>query len=372
MSTSYPTDNTLTEAEKQYPLAPSLLDARHYWDPRQFELELERVFRRAWFPVCPSANVANPRDFVVWDRLGESVVIVRQDDGTITAWHNVCQHRGAKLVSGSGTCKSGRFKCPWHGFVYDVKGAVKSVPMRELFDPSELEGLRTPSARVVEWAGFVWLTLSDDLPDLREYLGEIFNELAWYGIERFEPKYHTEITLKANWKVVVDGFNETWHVPFTHSDTLAGMMLWRDAAMRIIPPHSWMTLPVRGFTDAPTAGADHRETHLCHYTLFPNTIFSCFPTHLQMWSVWPVSVSETVLSAWGVVGPTPEQLTEEKWAKRNDRDWEHFMAVIAEDAEVINDAGTIVRSAGFRRNMFNAAECRLTAFHDEVNRRIAD
>ena len=104
------------------------------------------------------------------------------------------------------------------------------------------------------------------------------------------------------------------------------MVLWRDAALKLAPPHSWMTLPVRNYSDQAAAGADHRSTHLCHYLAFPNTIFSCFPTHLQMWSTWPVSVSETVLSAWGVVGPAPEGVNDEKWAKRNERDWDHFLA----------------------------------------------
>jgi len=343
-SNPYP-DLELNDAERQYPLPPSLLDARHYSDPDQYQRELEQIFFRSWFPVCPSSDLAAPRDFVVWDRLEQSIVIARRDDGSVSAWHNVCQHRGAKLISESGHCKTGRFKCPWHGFAYNLDGKVTGVPMKELFDPAELA-------------------------DLRESLGDLHDELAWYGLDGFETRYRTEIKLKANWKLVIDAFNETWHVPFTHTDTLAGMMLWRDAVLKLAPPHSWMTLPVRGFSEIAQPGADHRETHLCHYTVFPNTIFSCFPTHLQMWSVWPLSPTETILSAWGVVGPTPERLTDEKWAARNDRDWEHFLHVVKEDCEVIDEAGTLSASLGFRRNMFCTAEGRLTAFHEEVNRRI--
>ena len=92
-----------TQATEQYPLAPSVVDARTYSDAARYEREIERIFHRSWFPVCPSADLAGPRDFVVWDRLEQSIAIVRQDDGTVAAWHNVCQHRGAKIVTPRGT-----------------------------------------------------------------------------------------------------------------------------------------------------------------------------------------------------------------------------------------------------------------------------
>src|SRR5688500_6036276 len=89
--------------------APSTLDARHCRDPAQFERELERIFHRSWLPVCPTSDVAAPRSHTLWERFGQSVVIVRLDDGSLSAWHNVCQHRGARLVSESGTCPTGSF-----------------------------------------------------------------------------------------------------------------------------------------------------------------------------------------------------------------------------------------------------------------------
>jgi phenylpropionate dioxygenase-like ring-hydroxylating dioxygenase large terminal subunit len=360
----------LTAAEQQYPLGSRVLDAEHYRDPQQYAREIERIFLQAWFPVCPAADVAEPGDFLVWDQLGQSVAIVRLKDGSLTAWHNVCQHRGARLMSGRGNCSTGRIKCPWHGFAYDLSGELRSAPLRESFDQELLRGLRLPPVRVQEWSGFVWMTLSDETADLREYLGVIAEEIEGYKLAGFETKYRATINLTANWKLVMDAFNETWHVPFTHTDTLTGIIMWRDAVLHIEPPHSWMTLPVRGFTDHTAAGEDHRKTHLCHYLAFPNTIFSCFPTHLQMWMVWPLSPTESIMEAWGVVGPPPEGLSEEKWARRNDRDWEQFMTVAGEDAEVINGFGTIVNSLGFRRNIFNTAESRLSAFHDEVNARV--
>lgn len=355
----------LTAAEEQYPLEPHTIEARQYFDPELYERELAGVFHRSWFPVCPAQDLGDARDFVVWDELGQSVVIVRLDDGTLSAWHNVCQHRGARLVTKSGNCPRGRFVCPWHGFGYDLEGRVKTVPLRDSFPSSEVDGLRTSPVQAEEWAGFVWLAFSEDLPDLRTYLGVIATELDGYGLDRFQTKYRARLELKANWKLVIDAFNETWHVPFTHQDTLVGLVMWRDAALKLERPHSWMTLPVRGFTER-FGDVDHRESHLCHYLAFPNTIFSCFPNHLQMWTTWPVSPTESVLEAYGVVGPAPLGMDDERWQHQNERDWKHFVAVLAEDAEVINNFASVVKSLGFRRNLFNTAESRLTAFHQEI------
>ena len=354
----------------QYPLRPRTVDASYYLDEAQYAREIERVFFAGWFPVCSSKELPNANDYVVWDQLKQSVVITRQPDGGLSAWHNVCQHRGARLAEKSGHCKAGKFKCPWHGLIYDLAGKCIFVPLRETFDERELEGLRTPPVRAVEWSGLVWITLSEKTPELLEYLGNIRDELGYYQLENFEIRYRATLELNANWKVVVDAFNETWHVPFTHQETLSGLMLWREARLRVCPPHSWMTLPIAGYTEKLGPEVDHRKANVCHYTVFPNTIFSCFSTHLQMWTIWPLSPTQSVLVAWGLVGPAPRGLSEEQWDEESDRNWQHFINVTSEDARILNQFGTVAKSIGFKRVMFNSAESRLSAFHDEIMRRV--
>jgi choline monooxygenase len=356
------TDNSNT----QYPLPPSTVDARTYTDPARFERELEEVFFKSWMPACPSADIATPRDYLVFEELRQSIVISRGDNGEALAWHNVCQHRGARIVDGKGNCEKGRFTCPWHGFQYDLAGKVRFTPMKASFDEALLEGLRAAPVRVGEYGGFVWICLSDDAPDLRTFLGDIATELDWFGLERFDIPFRLELTLDANWKTVVDAFNETWHVPHTHQATLSDVVQWGKAHLRICNPHSWMSIPVKGLTDRAEAGADHRASHITHYLAFPNTIFSCFPTHLQTWNIWPVSPTQTHFTAWGMVGPCPDGMSEEKWARQNARDWQNFIDVSTEDAAVISGWGQVARSLGQKRYMFNTAEGRLTAFHAEI------
>lgn len=346
---------------------PSVLDASVYSDPERYQQEIEKVFYRSWFPVCPVVDLPNPRDVVVWEQLGQSVVICRQDDGSISAWHNVCQHRGARLVGESGNCESGTFVCPWHGFGYDLTGCVSSVPMRDTFDENELEGLRAPAVAAQELWGFVWICLEPQT-SLEEYLGPLGEELGWYGLDRFETRFRVQWRMKVNWKTVVDAFNETWHVPVAHSDTLSHIVLWRQAHLRDLSPHSMMTIPIKR-KEPPPADEDPRASGIGHFLAFPNTIFSCFATHLQMWSVWPVNSRESVMNAWGVVGPAPPGVSDEEWTVRNERDWAHFLVVGGQDAEVLDGVSCVWDSLGYKRNMFNVPEGRLTIFHrtlDEI------
>jgi choline monooxygenase len=365
---SDPVTARVGSGKAQYPTPPSLLDASHYTDPDQYQRELTSIFHQVWMPVCPASDLLEARDYVVWDGVGQSVVIARLDDGGLVAWHNVCQHRGARLVEESGRCPLASFKCPWHGCAYDLEGRVQHVPLREAFDESELQGLRAPQVRVEEWNGFVWLTFHDGTA-LIDYLGELGDDLGGYHLEDWEWRYRDSWTIQANWKTVIDAFNETWHVPFTHKNSVRGGLLWRDAAIKLMEPHSMMAIPVRKYLDQMAEGEDHRRHMLCHYLAFPNTIFNCFPTHVQAFSAWPLGPRETRLVAFGIVNRTPEGWTDEDWHARTDRDWEHFKGVVAEDEGVLRNAGRVYDSLGFKRQMFNAAEGRLTSFHEQVNLR---
>ena len=89
-------------------------DPSVYTDPGRFALERDRLFRRTWHVAGRTEELPKPGDFLVWERVGQSVVIARQLDGRLAAFHNVCRHRGARIVRESGHCESGQLGCPFH------------------------------------------------------------------------------------------------------------------------------------------------------------------------------------------------------------------------------------------------------------------
>ena len=349
----------------QNPVAPAVVGLANYADPEQLQRELRSLFPNCWLPACPVVDVAEPRDFTVWEQLGQSVVIVRTDEGELAAFHNVCQHRGAKLASGAGTCKTGSFKCPWHGFSYDLHGVVEHVPLRESFAPEQVDGLRAPAVRVHEWAGFIWLALSDEAPSFDDYLGALKPEIEAYDLSRLQARYFHRWEIAANWKMVVDAFNEFWHVPFAHKNSLHGGLLWRDAALRIIKPHTLSAVPIRSSYERAVAEGDFRSGVVCHCSVFPSSLYNCFPDHLQVTTAWPVGPRETVLVGWGMSVPPPPD-ADEDWQTRTDGEWDHFCRVIDEDVEILNNLGRLYDSRGYTRNILNSAEGRITSFHETV------
>ena len=106
-----------------------------YTDPMQFELEREKVLGAAWLLVCRSAQVADSGDWFSFDTHGETVVVTCQPDGNLSAFHNVCQHRGVAIVGPSQGCGARRFTCPYHGWVYDTTGKLVGVPRARRLRP---------------------------------------------------------------------------------------------------------------------------------------------------------------------------------------------------------------------------------------------
>ena len=144
-------------------IGPAELDASVYTDPARFELERRKVLNKSWQIVCRSSEIAGVGDHLVWEGQGETIVVTRRRDGGVAGFHNVCQHRGARIVKESG-CGARRFNCHWHNWTYDFEGNVLGVPDREDFAPDARERpqRRKASGRTATIAASV---------DLRRYRG---------------------------------------------------------------------------------------------------------------------------------------------------------------------------------------------------------
>jgi len=153
-------------------IGPAQLDSSVYTDPARFEQERRKVLNRSWQIICRTEDLPNTGDHVVWEGQGETIVISRRRDGGVSGFHNVCQHRGARIVPESGKAAR-RFTCRWHSWSYDLEGTVVGVPDREDFDEKALDGLCAPPVECGEWGGWVWAVLAGPgvAPPLRDWIG---------------------------------------------------------------------------------------------------------------------------------------------------------------------------------------------------------
>jgi len=179
--------------------------------------EWEGIWTKAWLFAGLESDLLEPGDFFIYDIGRESIVITRNDENEISAFYNVCQHRGNKIV----TLESGSFSkvsCPYHGWTYGLDGTLEHVPDRELFKegvPCEEKSLKP--VKVSVWAGLVFINMDENSSSLETFLGPIVDQLKPYKFEKMNlVKHQTVSLLETNWKTVRDNFLEQYHVDFIH------------------------------------------------------------------------------------------------------------------------------------------------------------
>ncbi|HLX34890.1 MAG TPA: aromatic ring-hydroxylating dioxygenase subunit alpha [Candidatus Limnocylindrales bacterium] len=219
--------------------------ARHgpdHWHPRPtlaredyasaavFEAERDRIWFGGWVCTGRSEDVATSGDYLVRDIAGESIVVVRNADGEPRAFYNVCAHRGTKLLDDGAGHASRAIKCPYHAWSFDLDGRLIGTPNvheDEAFDRAEhpLHGIR-----VGEFDGFLFVSLADDVEPLAESLlvgAETIVGFERYRMAELRPARRIDYDVAANWKVIVENYNECLHCPTVHPELVALVPLYR-------------------------------------------------------------------------------------------------------------------------------------------------
>lgn len=189
-----------------------------YVSATAFEAEREHVFRRSWLCVGRADELPAPGSWLVRDLavLGASVLVVRGEDGAIRAFHNACRHRLNRVAVGE--CGSGpHFVCGFHGWVYGLDGRLLNVPDEAAFAGLDKASLALRPLAVGVWEGFIFVHFMDPPPlSLREFIGELWSLYDGYPMAGMTRVSTLRATLECNWKVVLDAFQEAYHVLELH------------------------------------------------------------------------------------------------------------------------------------------------------------
>ena len=181
------------------------------------ELEWRHMWTKTWLCAGRASDAPDPGDYFTFEIGSESILVVRQPDGSLAARYNVCMHRGNRLRE-PGRGHAEKFSCLFHGWEYGIDGALLAALDAECFpqgvDPARLS-LRPVLCDV--WAGFVFVCLDPDAMPLREYLGVVPEHLDPYHFEDWKVGYECTIEIECNWKTCVDAFNEAYHLSATHA-----------------------------------------------------------------------------------------------------------------------------------------------------------
>jgi nitrite reductase/ring-hydroxylating ferredoxin subunit len=199
-----------------------VIPKERYTSQAFLDLELERLWPRVWQVACRVEQVADVGDWCEYTIGEESVLVVRSQPDTIRAFFNACLHRGTRLASGCGHA-DGTFTCPFHAWRYGIDGRLVEVVDVDEFGTLP-EGLGLTEVRCAQWGGFVFVNFDADAEPLGEFLAPLPDLLGAYRLDEMRLRSYQTTVLPANWKVVVDAFNEAYHVQGTHPQLLP----WTD------------------------------------------------------------------------------------------------------------------------------------------------
>ena len=205
-----------------------------YLSPEFARLEALRIWPKVWQVACRLEEIPAIGDFVTYDILDESIIVVRTGVTEIKAFFNVCQHRGRRLTAGCGHAKN--FMCRYHGWTWRLDGALAKV-----LDHGDWQGcadmqnedLRLADVKVDTWGGFVFVNMDPQCEPLAEFLAPMPAYIDCFEFEALRYRWYKSIRLPCNWKVALEAFNEGYHVAATHPQLLnmAGDDVTRSFAM---------------------------------------------------------------------------------------------------------------------------------------------
>ena len=403
---SVTTTNGGTNGAKWHDKYPHLdrepLAAAVFTSPEQFELEREHIFKKVWLNVGRVEQLAKPGDYFVKDiaMCQTSVLVVRDQQGDIRAFHNMCSHRGNKIAwDARGSCQM--FTCKFHGWSYALDGALKFVPDEQnFFGLQKAELGLTPVACEV-WQGFIFINVDPQPQEtLAEYLGELGSSLDGYPfgeISATSASWTTEV--RANWKLVKDAFQEIYHVGFLHrrsipdSFTSPANPYAHVLDFRLHPRHG--SASVFGNTDvepSPVASLAFRHgtflirkdfdmnalpsgvNPLRHtdWTLDLNVIFPCFFVDVSEGSYfthnfWPIAVDRTI---WHSTQYFPKAQTV---GQRFMQEYGHvlFRDIILEDGRTLEETQRMLDSGAKKEFYLQDEEILVRHSHRVVEQMIA-
>lgn len=249
------------------------LPARFYVDADAHDLDRRAVFAHGWQLVAHAAALTAAGDHVVAEVAGVPLVVVRGDDGTLRALHNVCRHRAGPLATCDGRGAK-RLRCHYHGWSYALDGQLLSATEMDTAEDFDISSVRLPQARVAEWQGLVFACLDTQAPPLAEVVDGIDARVGDRGLDRYRFHERVAYDIACNWKVYIDNYLEGYHVPHIHPE-LNALLDYRSYVVETSAWHSLQYSPLESGDDLYGSG------EALYYLIWPNTLLNILPGRLQ-------------------------------------------------------------------------------------------
>ncbi|OJF93297.1 aromatic ring-hydroxylating oxygenase subunit alpha [Pararhizobium antarcticum] len=280
-----------------------------YHSDALLELEKQHVFREHWQIACHISDVPDAGDYITMDVVGERALILRDQDGVVRGFHNICRHRGSRVVTDEkGTCRNA-LVCPFHGWVYNLDGSLRGAARPRSFPPLDKQEFGLKPLELEIWLGFVFIRFSPGpQPPVAELMQPFAAELSHYQSEHMVPAagLWTQNS-PVNWKSVRDVDNEGYHVAMAHPalQDLYGSTYYDEPfvnglcrSFATYNPHAGRRWSVRNYVSiAPEAThlPDPLRKAWIYYGIFANAVIAVTPEIVQFYQEFPLTTGKTML-----------------------------------------------------------------------------
>ena len=280
------------------------LPAAAYVSADAWDREQEVIFRQGWLGVGRSDRWHAAGDFATFTLGGVPVAVVRDDDGTLRAWNNSCSHRASQILVGEGSCA--RMRCRFHYWTYSLDGRLVGAPSMNDTPDFNKDDHGLVEFGCVERDGFAFVSLDPDAPPIDEWLGQFSEVHAAWNLGELRTGRRREFTINSNWKTFCEVFNEYYHLPYVHPDSIADTYQDPDPGDVVVGRFATQFGVTNGTGGLLDDAADANElpvleslvgtrdaTGVRYTWLYPNMLVAAGREAIWMYTVYPISPSET-------------------------------------------------------------------------------
>ena len=350
-----------------------------YHDPEFLEAEKSALLRSAPQVVCHSSDIAVPGEWRSLEYLGESIIVIRGDDGVARAFSNVCRHRGSRLVDGTGGCAR-VLTCPYHAWSYSREGRLVGVPHRSEYPGLDQAALGLVPVAMEEWRGFLFVSLAPGGPSVATMMAPFETEIAPYRFADLRAIGRVTLRPRAlNWKTIADNYSDGLHIPVGHPGLtrLFGRSYAIEAhdhvdrmegELRSDPSDNVSERAYQRFLpEAEHLPQSHRRKWL-YFKLFPNVAFDIYPDQVDFMQFLPTSATTTTIReiSYGL----PDERREMRAARYVN--WRINRRVNQEDTELITRVQLGMQSPHYLPGPLGKSEVCLRSFSRKLRAAIPE
>ncbi len=315
------------------------MPGRYYASPDVLAAEGERIFARHWLCVGRADSLAERGDYVLADISGESVIVLRDQDGALRAFHNVCRHRGTRLCEAARGRLPGSIQCPYHAWTYGLDGRLLGAPHMQDTPGFDKRDHPLHPVALATWEGFVFVNLANEPEPFARAFAPVMGRFARWNLEAVRVARRIEYDVGANWKLILQNYSECLHCPTIHPELSTRLPYTSGANDLVEGPFLGGYMEIKAPSESATMsgracglplgelGPDDRHRAF-YYTLFPTMMLSLHPDYAVYYTVWPIAADRSrVVCEWMVHPDSPRsagyniQDAEEFWDRTNRQDW---------------------------------------------------